>query len=110
MKMSKMLASLAIVAALAACAKPIPPERAAYVGHWASANVVLAISQEGELSYRKVDGNHSTSIEAPVLEFVGNNFTAGVGPIKTTFVVSVAPHKDGAVWKMTVDGVELTKS
>jgi hypothetical protein len=109
MRLSKMLVLLWLVVSLAGCAKPIPSERVAYVGSWTGANVVLSISQEGQLDYRKVDGRNTTKINAPVLEFVGDNFTAGVGPIKTTFVVTSAPHKDGAVWKMTVDGVELTR-
>jgi hypothetical protein len=107
--MSKMLVLLSFVVVLAACARPIPPERAAYVGNWTAANVTLSISQDGHLNYRKVDGNVTTKINAPLLEFAGNDFTAGLGPIKTTFVVANAPHKDGAVWKMTVDGVELTR-
>ncbi|UUZ52882.1 hypothetical protein LP419_27505 [Massilia sp. H-1] len=50
--------------------------QAAYVGHWTSANVVLAISQDGTLNYRKVEGSRATTINAPVLEFVGSSFTA----------------------------------
>lgn len=49
------------------------------------------------------------SIDAPLKEFQGDNFVVGVGPIATTFVVSARPHQDGSAWKMTVDGVELTK-
>lgn len=34
-------------------------------------------------------------------------------PLKTfkgdDFVVAAGPHRDGAAWKMTVDGVELTR-
>jgi hypothetical protein len=33
----------------------------------------------------------------------------GVGPMTTTFVVSRPPWRDEALWKMTVDGVELVK-
>jgi hypothetical protein len=30
--------------------------------------------------------------------------------VRSTFVVSKPPHRAGGKWKMTVDGVELTKS
>jgi len=33
----------------------------------------------------------------------------GFGPFKTRFVVSKPPHRDGNVFKMTVDGVELVR-
>jgi hypothetical protein len=29
--------------------------------------------------------------------------------MSTEFVVSAPPHEDAGVWKMTVDGVELTR-
>ncbi|HEY0062814.1 MAG TPA: hypothetical protein VGC21_11880 [Telluria sp.] len=115
MRVSRLLALLMIVVALVGCAKPLTPEHAAYAGQWRAEGISLEIAQEGTIAYRKVEKtadnvNHSTSIDAPIKAFVGNGFTVGVGPIETTFVVQVPPHKDGEVWKMTVDGVELTKS
>ncbi len=101
---------LAILLAVAGCAKPIPAERSAYVGVWEAATMSLQITQDGRVAYKRQENeNSSKSVEAPVQEFVGNDIVAGVGPLKTKFVVSVPPHEVDGVWKMTVDGVELTR-
>ncbi len=102
---------IAILFALAmnACAKPVPPEKAAYVGEWNSLAMSLLITQDGSVAYRRVEGGTSKSIDAPLKAFEGDNFVVGIGPTSTTFIVSVAPHFDGNAWKMNVDGIELTK-
>ena len=52
----------------------------------------------------------SKSIKGPLQKFEGNNFVVGALGINTTFVVSDPPHKDSTgIWKMTMDGNELTK-
>ncbi len=94
---------------LIGCAKPIPAEKAAYIGEWSGFAMSLLITQDGSVAYRRLEGGVNKSIDGPLKEFQGNNFVVGVGPASTTFLVSAAPHLDGAVWKMTVDGVELTK-
>jgi hypothetical protein len=109
MRLFNAVIALLLVLALGGCAKPLPPERAAYVGQWRGPSMELLITQDGRVLYRRVEGSTNTKIDAPLKEFVGNDFVVGVGPMSTKFVVSVAPHQDGADWKMTVDGVELTK-
>lgn len=109
MRLLKPLIALALVAALAGCSKPLPAERMAYAGEWQSKSMALLISKEGQVSYRRVEGNQTTSVNAPLKEFQGDNFVVGVGPMSTTFVVSAPPHEVDGQWKMTVDGVELTK-
>ncbi|MFC5436047.1 hypothetical protein ACFPME_05720 [Rhodanobacter umsongensis] len=94
---------------LAGCAQPLPPDKLAYAGQWRSATMNLLITESGNIHYRRVDGNASKSINGPLQSFEGSNFVVGIGPVKTTFVVAAAPHEDGGAWKMTVDGVELTK-
>ena len=49
--------------------------------------------------------NHS-----PIKEFKGDNFVLGLASVTTEFVVSEPPHEVGGDWKMTVDGVELTRT
>ncbi|WP_460535683.1 hypothetical protein [Chitinimonas naiadis] len=71
--------------------------------------MTLLISKGGDVAYRRVTGNVNTMINAPLQQFQGNNFVVGVGPMVTTFVVSAPPHNEAGVWKMTVDGVELTR-
>jgi hypothetical protein len=95
---------------LVACTKPIPPEKSSYVGDWQSPTMSLLIKQEGSVVYKRVRDNNTTTIEAPIKNFIGNDVEVGLASITTTFVVSSAPHQDDGVWKMTVDGVTLTKT
>lgn len=108
-RLSKTLLAAMVVVALAACAKPVPKEKAAYVGEWNGTAMALLITQDGSVAYRRLEGGVNKSIDGPLQEFKGDDFVVGVGPIATTFVVSAPPHQDGDAWKMTVDGVELTK-
>lgn len=104
---------LALVCAvfLAACSTPVPADKSAYIGQWTAKDRSLLITQDGRVEYerRGADGKGNVSIKAPIQEFEGDNFRVGVGIFHTTFVVTRAPYPDGAVWKMVVDGVELTK-
>lgn len=106
----KAIAALLVALALFGCTKPLPADRLAYAGEWIGPATYLLITGDGRVDYKRVRGSSTTSIKAPIVEFNGSDFTVGAGPLTTTFVVSVAPHADGNVWKMTVDGVELTKS
>lgn len=107
------LAAAALLAALAACSRPVPPDKADYVGHWvgegAELRVDLQIHQEGRVDYRKTEGRSKTTINAPIKAFRGNDFIVGVGPIETTFVVAAPPRREGERWQMTVDGLELVR-
>ena len=102
-------AALAVVALLVACAEPLPPARAAYAGDWQAENMRLVITQAGQVHYVRVRKNGQTKIDAPIHSFEGDDFVVGFGPFKTKFVVQKPPHKEGNVWKMTVDGVELVR-
>ena len=95
---------------LAGCGEPIPQARLAYAGDWRANQMRLVITPAGycEYSRRRDDGN-STTINAPIQRFEGDNFVVGIGLFTTTFVVAKPPHLDGGQWKMTVDGVELTR-
>ncbi|GAB3100509.1 hypothetical protein [Lysobacter terrae] len=108
--MRRLVFAILVLLAVAGCAKPLPPERSAYVGEWQSSSMGLLITQDGHAAYKRLFGTKgSKSVNGPIQSFEGNNFVVGVGPIKTTFVVSVPPHEDHGSWKMTVDGVELTR-
>ncbi len=109
MRKFKTLCAAALLAGLLACSKPVPAERAAYVGEWHGATMQLLITQDGQVIYRRKEGNVTKNIDAPLKEFEGNNFVVGIGPMSTTFVVTAPPHQAGQAWKMTVDGEELTK-
>ena len=100
-----------LAAALSGCGKPVPPEKADYVGEWQRPEMYLSITQGGSVKYKRTQTGSTTSVEGPIKAFEGDNFKVGVGPMVTTFVVSVRPHQtaDGD-WKMTVDGLELTRT
>ena len=110
MRMIKAAFTLLFVAILAGCGKPLPADKAAYAGQWNGPQMALLITQDGRVDYKRDSGNGTTSVKAPIKEFAGNNLIVGVGPMETTFVVSAPPHQEGDAWKMTVDGVELTKN
>ena len=101
--------ALLLVALLAACAKPVPPPKTTYVGDWRAKDMQLQISAEGYVNYERRNGSNTTTINAPIQSVEGDDFIVGVGPFKTKFVVSKPPHLEGNAWKMTVDGVELTR-
>lgn len=111
MRLYQTILALTLAATLTGCSKPLPADKAAYAGQWSGPAMEMLITQDGRVDYSRDNGsgNGSTSIKAPIKEFVGNNMVAGVGPMSTTFVISAPPHQDGEEWKMTVDGVELTK-
>ena len=97
------------LALLSGCAKPLPPDKGNYVGEWRAPGMALLITPDGGVSYARKEGTTRKSIEGPIKEFIGNDFTVGVFFISTTFVVPVPPHEVSGQWKMTVDGVELTR-
>ena len=103
------LTMLAILT-LAACAQPLPPEKSSYAGNWQSGAMELRITQDGDVAYkRRIGSNTTKSVRGPLRSFEGNNFIVGVWPLKVTFEVSAPPHEVQGSWKMTVDGVELTR-
>ncbi len=109
MKVMRILILAALGILLCGCGKPVPQEKAAYIGQWQSENMYLNITADGSVNYKRKDGNASTEVNAPIKDFHGNDFDVGVGPMSTTFSVSKPPYQDGAQWKMVIDGVALTK-
>ena len=105
----KLAACAAAALLVAACAKPLPVERSAYAGDWQAPNMRLLITAGGEVHYARRKGGGRTTIDAPLAAFDGDDFIVGIGPLTTRFVVTRPPHAEGNVWKMTVDGVELTR-
>jgi hypothetical protein len=100
---------LALLLAAACAGKPLPAEKRDYAGNWSGAGMTLSIAASGSISYKRTRGGESTSINAPIQRFEGASFFVGVGPVTTRFEVTSPPHRDGNLWKMTVDGVELTR-
>ena len=70
----------------------------------------LLILTDGTVSYQRLKNGGSTSINAPLKEFVGDDFVVGLAFLTTTFDVKNAPHQVDGKWVMVVDGVKLTKN
>jgi hypothetical protein len=101
---------VATLLTLAACGQPVPNDKASYVGEWKSQAMSLQLTQDGSVHYKRVKGSTTTSIDAPLRRFEGDNFVVGIPFMSTTFEVSKPPHQEAGVWKMMVDGVELTRA
>ncbi len=94
---------------LSGCAKSLPDMRADYVGHWQGENVQLSIFADGRIAYVREGKDMNTKIDAPIIEFKGDDFVVGFWFLTTTFVVSEPPHQVDGQWQMVVDGVRLTR-
>ena len=103
------LSAFLLVLFLTACSEPLPEDRLAYEGDWRSKEMRLLILADGTVSYKRLQNGGTTTINAPLKEFRGDDFRVGIGPIATTFEVSEAPHKVDGKWEMVVDGVRLSK-
>jgi len=110
MQIKNLLLFLLIALSLSGCAKPVPPEKASYVGEWQEKTMYLLITQDGSVRYKRLKGGVTTSVDGPLKGFDGNNFEVGIGPMTTTFVVDKPPYEEDEQWKMVVDGVELTRT
>ncbi len=109
MHKSRFLVPALLLALLAACGIDVPPAKSAYVGQWEADGMTLLITRDGSVSYKRFRKGASTKIDAPLKSFDGDDFEVGIGPMTTTFRVSSPPREIDGVWKMTVDGVELTR-
>ena len=106
---SKHLILIFLLLTLTACSKPIPESRLHYVGEWQSKEMSLLILEDGRVAYERVTGRSTVSIDAPLKEFVEDDFVVGVWFLTTTFDVSEPPEQVDGKWRMVVDGVRLTK-
>jgi hypothetical protein len=87
----------------------LPASKSSYIGTWLGPGFGLTIKEDGTVFYKRKNGSSSKSLEGLKIDkFVGDDFVVG-SLISTTFAVTSPPHEVGGVWKMTVDGVELTK-
>lgn len=110
MTVGKYFILLAFLASLLGCGKPVPPEKAAYVGEWQAENMYLLITQDGSIRYERLKGGATTSLNGPLKGFDGDNIQFGIGSMATTFVVSQPPHQVDGQWVMVVDDTTLIKT
>jgi hypothetical protein len=88
---------------------PVPADKAAYVGEWLGEKMRLNIHQDGHVNYMRDRPGKKLDLDVDLQGFDGPNFDVGTTFFRSTFVVSKPPHREGGKWKMTVDGVELTR-
>ena len=103
------LALLSLLALLAACAKPVPEAYADYIGHWRGEGMRLVIRADGHADYDRVQDRSHVSIEGNAHSFSKGGFRIGLGPLSADFKVQRGPQVEDGRWRMTVDGVELTR-
>lgn len=107
--MKRILVVLLASSILTGCGKPVPPEKASYVGEWRSPTMDLHITQDGSVAYERVKGGVTTKIHGPIQRFDGNDFAVGIAFVSTTFEVSEPPFQQDGQWMMVVDGEDLVK-
>lgn len=103
------LAAVAVALFVAGCGIEVPEDKSDYVGQWVGEDMSLAIEQGGAVSYERKKGSSTTKVNGPIQKFEDDNFVVGIPFLNTTFEVSKSPYEEEGVWKMVVDGVELTK-
>jgi len=108
-KQIRFVVPLGALLMLSACGQPVPDDKAAYVGEWRAKEMSLLLTKDGSVKYKRINGGVTKSIDAGLRRFEGDNFVVGIPYITTTFEVSKPPHQEAGAWKMTVDGVELTR-
>lgn len=96
---------------MAACSGiPLPADKANYAGRWQGVGMDLTITPDGGVDYKRVGGSGSVSVTAPIQKFEGDDFIVGIWFMTTRFKVDRPPFQDNGVWKMVVEGVELTRA
>lgn len=88
---------------------PVPAEKMAYVGDWQGKDMRIQMAKDGKVKYKRKQPGKNLDLSVDLQGFNGDNFDVGVPFLRSTFVVSKPPHREGDQWKMTVDGVELTR-
>lgn len=101
--------ALLLLMALAACTQPVPVDKRDYIGHWQGEGVLLVIRADGHADYARVRDSRRTSIEGPAHSFTTRGFKIGIGPLSANFRVQSPPKEVDGDWRMTVDGVVLTR-
>lgn len=100
---------LALPALLVACVEitATPESASTYQGEWSGPGVTLSIRAR-RIVYRRTGGAFgATLVEDEFRGLSGNDVI--YGKKNNRIRVDVPPHRDGAFWKMTVEGVEVQR-
>ncbi|MEQ3697144.1 MAG: hypothetical protein ABNH02_09310 [Pseudomonadales bacterium] len=108
LRIPKIILLLGVVL-LVGCSEPLPQDYSTYAGDWRSSEMRLLILQDGSVSYQRIKNGMTTSINAPIKYFDGDDFVVGIGLFDTTFEVEQRPYQKGDTWFMVVDGETLQR-
>ncbi|MCO7225984.1 membrane lipoprotein lipid attachment site-containing protein [Pleionea sp. CnH1-48] len=108
--MKRSILVIFLVLVISACSDPVPDDKKEYVGEWEGENIYLLILANGRIEYERRANSGNVSIEAPIKEFVGDDFVVGIWFFDTTFKVSQPPNEEAGEWVMVVDGVRLVRN
>ena len=91
-----------------------PADKRDYIGDWHGqfdgGSMKLSIASDGAVNYERKKGSGTKSISGgKITKFDGDDFEVKVLLMSATFKVEKPPYQDGETWKMTVDGVELSR-
>jgi hypothetical protein len=79
-------------------------------GDWQGTGMRLIITPDGTVEYERLAGGAKKSITGGTVTRIGtDSFEVKVLVGSTTFRIDGLPRKEGAAWKMKVDGVEVVK-
>lgn len=106
-----MFALMAMVLMINCSGAPLPSDKTNYAGVWESEVMHLAITADGRVEYKRIDGGGTRSVSGPIRSYQGDDFEVGIPFISTVFKVNKTPYiaEGTGKWRMVVDGVELVK-
>ncbi len=107
------IAGLIIAGVLLLLSPGIAPPPSA-IGVWEAPEMHLSISPEGDIEYARFteteNGYSERMLNIKLQNWDAKGFDAGLWKLTTRFELQAPPHQtDWGEWRMTVDGVELTK-
>jgi hypothetical protein len=74
---------------------PVPAEKMAYVGDWQGKDMRLQLAKDGKVKYKRNQPGKNLDLSVDLQGFNGDNFDVGVMLVRSTFVVSKPPHREG---------------
>lgn len=93
---------------LAACdAKPVPADKAEYAGTWEGGGMHLSVTAEGRATFSKDNG--AVKFSGPITQWFEEDFVVGVMVMRRKIDVTAPPHQVDGRWRMSVEGIELTR-
>jgi predicted small lipoprotein YifL len=111
-KRNSLLMTLPLLA-LAGCGGkpiPVPADKCAYVGEWTGIGMQMRLKPDGQFDYLRASKGSQAVVRAPLIGFDGDDLRVGQWVLVSHFHVSAPPHQDAdGNWKMTFEGVELTR-